>query len=184
MSKLSSNYSIEEGLTYSKKYTRKTIFLAVVLAIFPFFPPYYVGFDPRVEGDIELFFAYMMIYCVCYVIYLGIRVEKPRKIKKAVGAKAVGLGCPIEIKQRGTQGANSYSTTVKVNKEMLEHLKQVRMDDYVTFEKEAIAMAEPFVEHFILEKSTSAKFVGKNIPDFNEARKMGDLSMVPKNENS
>lgn len=171
MSKWSSNYSVAEGLKYSQKYKRNTIFLSVILAVFPFFPPYYMGFDPRFEGHVEKFFAYMMIYCVFYLAYIGTRVEKPRKIRKAIGIKAVGFGCPIEIKQRG--GKNSYSVTVKVNGEMLEKLQSVRVEDYVTFEKEEVAMAEPFIEEIILEKATSTKFVGKNIPDFANARKMG-----------
>lgn len=176
MSKLSSNYTVAEGLKYSKKYKRNTIILSIFLAIFPFFPPYYVGFDPRIEGDIEIFFVYMMIYCVLYLVYIGGRVEKPRKIRKAMGVKAVGLGCPIEIKQRGTK--NSYSVTVKVNAEMLEQLQSVGVEDYVSFETEAVALAEPFVEAIVLEKATSTKFVGKNIPDFENARKIGTVPVV------
>lgn len=180
MSKLSSNYSVEEGLEYSKKYKRNTVFLAIILAIFPFVPPYYVGFDPRVEGDIEIFFTYMIIYYVIYISYFGFRVEKPRKIKKIIAGKAVALGCPIEIKQRGAKGANSYSTTVKVNGEMFERLKTICVEDYVNIQAESMAKVEPFVEEFVLEKSTSAKFVGKNIPDFENARKIGTIPTIEK----
>lgn len=175
MFNMKSNYTMGKAMEYCKKNKNMSIFMGIILFIFPFFPPYYFGFDPRVESQVPIFYAYLTVYYVVYVIFLGQCGNKARKVKKVINEKLILMGCPLEIKEMGAKGSNSYSTTILVNEEMLALVKEHHVDDYVHMAKEEVALKEPFVKKFPIGSGSSAKFIGKNVPHFDKARKIGVL---------
>lgn len=179
MSKLKDNYTMGEAIDFCKRGKITVKLAGVIGAIFPFFPPYYLGFDPRFEEQIVPFYLYLGIYYVLFIGVLGRMTDKQEKARKITAEKAILLGCPIEIKSMGGKASNSYRTTVMVNEKMLALLRDLRVNDKPKWQEEDLALAEPFVEKYNLGSGTSAKFLGKNIPHFDEARKIGTIPDIP-----
>ncbi len=179
MAKLKGNYTMGEAIDYFTKGKTTVKLLALVGTVFPYFPPYYMGFDPRYAEQVPYFFIYLGIYYVLFIAVLGNITEKQSKAKKITAEKAILLGCPIELKTMGAKASNSYSTTVMVNEKMLEILRELRVEGHAQFQKEEIALAEPFVKKFSIGSGTSAKFLAKNIPHYEIARKIGQIPDVP-----
>lgn len=179
MAKLKGNYTMGQAMDYCKSGKVSTKLLALVGAIFPYFPPYYLGFDPRFADQVPIFYFYLGIYYILYIAVLGKITDKHGKTRKIIAEKAILLGCPIEVKSVGGKASNSYSTTVMVNAEMREKLRQLGVEDHIDLQKEAMALAEPFVEKFSMGAGTSAKFLSKNIPHYDKARKIGEIPNVP-----
>lgn len=177
MSRLKNNYTMEEALNYCKNTKTFTILFAILAFPFPFFPPYYLGFDPRYDEHLP-FYIYLFTYYVIYMVVIGKCTDKPRKVKKLVAEKAILLGCPVEIKEMGAKASNSYSTTVLVNEAMFALLKDLRVEDNVKWQKEELAVAEPYPHRYVIGSGTSGKFIDKNIPHYEKARKFGDIPTV------
>lgn len=178
MSKLKNNYTMGAAMDYCKRGKYIIVIAGILGGIFPYFPPYYLGFDPRFEEQIPPFFLYLTIYYMVYIGVLGKMTDNRRKLRKITTEKAILLGCPIEIASMGGRASNSYSTTVMVNEPMLALLRQLGADDEVQWQEESLALQEPFVEKFSMGSGTSAKFLGKNIPHFDKARKIGQVPDV------
>lgn len=179
MKKLDGNYNMADAMNFCKNQRYFIIGGATLMFFFAFLPPYYIGIDPRVESHIFPFYVYYTLYVVAYAIILGKLLDKPRKINKIVMEKAILLGCPIEIRQIGAKANNSYGTFVKINAEMLEILEKTNRHDNVKMQAEEISMKEPFVKELSLGAGTTEKFIGKNIPNFKKARKLGEIPGQP-----
>lgn len=182
MKPLSRNYTMEEAVLYCNKFKVFTIIMAVLLFLFPFIPPYVLGFDPRIESHLPMFYGYMTVYYLIYVAWLSIASERPRKIRKVIAEKAILLGCPIEISPLGAKAKNSFVTNVKVNEEMKSLLYQLHVEDEVEWQKEKMAVAKPFVEDIQVGSATSARFIGKTVPHYEKARKVGKIPEIPQKE--
>ncbi len=174
MKKIKDNYLLGDALAYCKGRKTFLVLLAVVGLVFPYFPPLYLGFDPRYTHQIPYFFAYYGIYHLLLLLLISNIAAKRSKVQKLLGEKAILLGCPIELKAMGS-ASNSYRTTVMVNASMLEKLQQTRLHDKITMVEEEVAMAEPFLQKFVLGSGTSGKFLEKNIPHYHKARKIGEV---------
>lgn len=179
MAKLKGNYTMGQALDYCKRGKISTKVIGVLGAFFPFFPPYYMGFDPRFEEQIPMFYLYLGVYYILFIGILGKMTDKQSKLWKIMAEKAILLGCPIELKPMGAKASNSYRTTVLVNEAMLAVLRNLCVEDYIKMEKEDLAMAEPFVVTFSIGSGTSARFLAKNIPHYDIARKIGDNPEIP-----
>lgn len=179
MAKLKGNYTMGEAIDYFTKGKTTLKLWAVVGTLFPYFPPYYVGFDPRFEEQVPYFFLYLGVYYVLFIALLGNVTDKQSKAKKISAEKAILLGCPIELKSMGGKASNSYRTTVMVNEAMLVKLREQRVEGHVHFEKAEVALAEPFVKKFTIGSGTSARFLSKNIPHYEQARKIGEIPQSP-----
>lgn len=175
MKKLSGNYTMGEAMNYCKVKRIMNILGAIFFFFFAFYPPFYLGLDPRYEPHIFPFYAYYTIYVFVYAVILGKFENKPRKINKIVMERAIWIGCPVEVRQIGAKSNNSYGTFVKVNEEMMAILKEVRLNDNLKMVEENKAMKEPFVKELSLGAGTTEKFIGKNIPNFDKARKIGKI---------
>lgn len=179
MAKLKGNYTMGYAMDYCNRGKLSTKLIALVGAIFPYFPPYYMGFDTRFVDQVPIFYFYLGIYYILYLGFLGRMTDKQGKTRKIIAEKAILLGCPIELKTVGGKASNSYSTTVMVNAEMREKLRGLGVEDPVALEDEVVALAEPYVEKFSMGAGTSARFLSKNIPHYDKARIIGEIPNVP-----
>lgn len=181
MAKLKDNYTMEAGMTYIKGSKSRNIIFGVVGCFFPFFPPYFLGFDPQYHS-VEAFYLYLLIFYVCLLVFLGKCTDKPRKVQKIINEKAILLGCPVNIKEMGAAGSNSYSITVMVNDSMFDTLKDVRVEDIVEQQEESVAMAEPYTHQYAIGSGSSGKFVHINVPHYDIARKLGQIPEIPEQQ--
>lgn len=177
--KLTENYTIGTAVDYCKKSKRMTILLALVFFVFPYAPPYFMGFDPRIESQIMPFYVYLITYYILFVVWLGKCSDKPRKIRAVMAEKAILMGCPIEMTTVGNKAKNSYITTVQLNEAMKEKLYQLHAQDEVELEEEKVALKEPFVEKIQIGSATSLRFIGKTVPHYEQARKIGVVPELP-----
>lgn len=192
MSKLKNNYKMAEAWRFVKKGKVMLYVLGAVIAVFPFIPPYFLYydqlmlggfvFDPRNPEQVPYFFGYLAVYYFITLIFLSKYADKLSRLRKEIAEKAILLGCPMEIKSRGASASNSYSTTVMVNEKMMEKLLQLNVNEKPKWQEEEVAMAEPFVEKMNIGSATSAKFLAKNIPYFEKARKIGTVPEIPSDE--
>lgn len=193
MLRLKDNFTMEEALAYLNKSKTLQAILAVVLLPLPFIPPYFLYydqiyieslvFDPRDPQHTMYFFLYLAVYFFLYLLILGKISSKRSKVRQMITEKAIILGCPIEIKP--VSGGGSYKTTVLMNEGMKNLLLPLRVKERPGFQKDEIALQEPYIEKIPIDSGVSGKFLGKNIPNFANARKIGmpeDLGATKKNE--
>ncbi|MFI3253735.1 MAG: hypothetical protein R3Y63_05290 [Eubacteriales bacterium] len=154
----------------------------LIFVVFPFIPPYFLYynavyipnlvFDPgRNPEQVTYFFVYLGLYYLIYLMVLGAVSEKHKKQEKIIIDKAILLGCPVDICP--IKNSNSYQCKVLVNAEMMDFLKELHYQDKVEWQEEEIATKEPYVKKFSLGGGTSEKFLSKNIPFYEKARKIG-----------
>lgn len=179
MAKMKGNYTMGQAMDYCKRGKISLKVIGVLGAFFPFFPPYFLGFDPRFEEQVPIFYLYLGIYYILFIGILGRMADQQSKLGKIVAEKAILMGCPIEIKPMGGKASNSYRTTVMVNEAMLAQLRELKLEGHNEMQGAEKSLAEPFVEKFSIGSGTSAKFLAKNIPHFEKARKIGDIPDVP-----
>lgn len=184
MAKRNENYTMNQAIAYCRTANPKLMLLGIVGLIFPYFPPYYMGFDPRVSSHMTPFLIYYGVYHVLLLTVLCRIGAKKSQYQKVVAEKAILLGCPISLSPMGSSAQNSYRTTVMINAEMRDLLGELRRHDTVSWQKDEVALAEPFVEKRSIGSGTSARFLERNIPHYQKARKIGEVPTLPPKEGS